>query len=76
MDKKNFNSTELEFVIFCIENLAKELDVNAETMYGMLKKSNIIEDYIVPEYEILHTQSKDYIVNDIINVMKERDVVL
>ena len=76
MDKNNLNSTELEFVVFCIENLAKELDVNAETVYRVLKKSNIIEEYIVPEYEILHTQSKEYIVNDIINVMRERDVAL
>ena len=29
---------------------------------------------IIPEYEILHTQSKDYIVDDIIEVMKERGV--
>ena len=63
MDKNNLNSTELEFVVFCIENLAKELDVNAETVYRILKESNIIEDYIVPGYEILHSQSKEYIVN-------------
>ena len=76
MDKNNLSSTELEFVVFCIENLAKELNVNSETVYSVLKKSNIIEDYIVPEYEILHSQSKEYIVNDIISVMIERDVAL
>ena len=34
----------------------------------------IRDRYIIPEYEILHTQSKDYIINDIIEVMKERGV--
>jgi hypothetical protein len=38
------------------------------------QKSDILNGYIVPEYEILHTQSLDYIVEDILDVMKERGV--
>ena len=68
------NSVKLEFVVFCIESLAKELNINAEKVYKALKESNIIDEYIVPEYESLHTQSKEYIINDIIDVMSERDV--
>ena len=30
--------------------------------------------YIVPEYEMLHTQSREYIVDDLLDVMKERGV--
>lgn len=41
---------------------------------ALAEKSNILNDYIVPEYEMLHTQGKEYIVNDIIEVMKERGV--
>lgn len=74
MNEKNIGSVELEFVVFCIENLAKELNINAEKVYKALKESNIIDEYIVPEHESLHTQSKEYIVNDIIDVMRERDV--
>ena len=29
---------------------------------------------IVPEYEVLHTQSREYIVDDLLDVMKERGV--
>ena len=39
------------------------------------EKSDILNDYIIPEYEILHTQGKEYIVDDIIEVMKERGVL-
>ena len=39
-----------------------------------IEKSNIISNYMVPEYEILHTQSKDYIVDDIIELMNEKGV--
>jgi len=69
------NSKELEFVVFCIENLAKFLDRNAEDVYKAISvRSDILWDYIIPEYEMLHTQSKEYIINDIIELMKERGV--
>lgn len=48
---------------------------DAECVYQVLaEKSDILNGYIVPEYDVLHTQSREYIVNDIIEVMKERGV--
>lgn len=77
MMKQNIEkSRELEFAIFCIENIAAKLGVSAEKVYDALtKKSDILNDYIIPEYEVLHTQGKEYIVDDIIEVMKERGVL-
>ena len=70
------NSRELEFAIFCIENVAAYLKRDAKEVYTMLTKdSNILNSYIVPEYEMLHTQGKEYIVNDIVEVMRERGVI-
>lgn len=69
------NSRELEFAIFCIENIAANLGVPTEKVYLVLtEKSDILYSYIVPEYVVLHTQSKEYIVRDILDVMKERGV--
>ncbi len=69
------NSDELEFAVFCIESIAEKLGKNATDIYNALtEKSNILNSYIVPEYEALHTQSREYIVNDILEVMKERGV--
>lgn len=74
-DEKIKNSNELEFAVFCIENIAAKLNVNAERVYqAFTEKSDILNSYIVPEYEILHTQSREYIVNDLLEVMKERGV--
>ena len=77
MMKQNIEkSRELEFAIFCIENIAAKLGVSAEKVYDALtEKSDILNDYIIPEYEILHTQGKEYIVDDIFEVMKERGVL-
>lgn len=70
---KNFN--ELEFAVFCIENIAIRLNKSGEDVYQALtKNSNILNSYVIPEYEILHTQSKDYIIEDIISLMKERGI--
>ena len=67
---------ELEFAIFCIENVAIFLKRDAQDVYKMLTEESIIlYDYIVAEYEVLHTQSKEYIVDDIVGFMKEKGVI-
>ena len=74
-DKKIKNSSELEFAVFCIENVAAKLGVDAERVYqAFTEKSDILHGYIVPEYEVLHTQSREYIVDDLLDVMRERGV--
>ena len=71
------NTDELEFVVFCIENIAIRLGKKAEEIYQALtEKSDILNSYIIPEYEMLHTQSKDYILDDIISLMEERGIQL
>ncbi len=72
-DEKIKNFSELEFAVFCIENVAAKLGVDAERVYqAFIEQSDILNGYIVPEYEVLHTQSREYIVDDLLDVMKER----
>lgn len=67
-DEKIKNYSELEFVVFCIENVAAKLGMDAERVYqAFTEKSDILSGYIVPEYEVLHTQSREYIVDDLID---------
>lgn len=66
---------ELSFAIFCIENVANRLGVGADRVYRALtEKSDIMNRYIIPCYEVLHSQSREYIVEDIISLMEERSV--
>ena len=74
-DEKIKNSHDLEFAVFCIENVAAKLGVNAARVYqAFTEKSDILNGYIVPEYEMLHTQSREYIVDDLFDMMKEKEV--
>lgn len=70
-------SEQLEFAIFCIESVAAKLKVNAAKVYvALTEQANILKTYIISEYEVLHTQSKEYIVEDIIDVMQKKGVKL
>ena len=66
---------ELEFVIFCIENLALKYGTDGFSVYQAIKdRSNILYSYIVPGYDFLHTQDKDYILEDIEEVIQEHGI--
>ena len=68
---------ELEFAVFCIENVAAALGKTSGDVYRVLSgDTGILHQYIVPSYDVLHTQGKDYIINDIREVMAERGVVV
>lgn len=76
-NRTSMDKNELEFAVFCIENVALRLKKDAPDVYKALTEdSDILFDYIIPEYEVLHTQSKDYIVDEILDVMRERGVAV
>jgi hypothetical protein len=67
------NTNELEFSIFCIENIAENISLKGDEVFKLLtEKSDILDNYIIPCYDALHTQGKEYIVNDIVEVMREK----
>ncbi|KLO71851.1 DUF3791 domain-containing protein [Enterococcus cecorum] len=71
LEDEKWNDRELEFAIFCIENVATRLNVDSRQNYdALIEQSDVLKEYIIPEYEVLHTQSKEYIVDNIIDVMK------
>ena len=70
----DYGLNEIEFAIFCIENVAAKLNKDSVETYDILKTTGILDEYILPCYDVLHTQGKDYIINDIIELMKRKGV--
>ena len=71
------SNNELHFTVFCIENIALYLNKNGAEIYKLLKEdSEILDNYIIPHYDTLHTQGKDYIVADIVEFMREKRLIL
>lgn len=45
-------------------------------MYRLLtEESDILDTYIIPFYDTLHTQGKSYIVDDICGLMRKEGVI-
>ncbi|MBQ8601103.1 MAG: DUF3791 domain-containing protein [Bacteroides sp.] len=70
MDKKT-----LEFVTFCIGKLSALLNLPQQEIYKRLKRSGILYDYIVPSYDVLHTFSSRYLMEDLTEYMREKGVL-
>ena len=69
------NERELEFAVYCIENVAEAMGRPSDAVYRALTgEGDILNQYIIPSYDVLHTQGREYIVNDIREVMAERGV--
>lgn len=65
--------SEMEFVIFCIEELAVECQMSGQEMYQFLnEKTRIIQEYIIPNYEVLHSMGRDAIVEDLQKLLLEK----
>ena len=66
---------QLDFATYCIGAIASKLNMTQRDVFNALKKSDILDGYIVPAYDVLHTFGRDYIVDDLVGLMRERGVI-
>ncbi len=59
----------MAFVATCIETTARFLNVSYKEVYYRMKNVGIIENYILKNFEILHTQSREYIAEDLVECL-------
>lgn len=74
-NKHKMDFTTLTFTIFCIDNVARALKMPPRDIYHRMQDANIIDGYIVPCYNVLHTFSKEYVVDDLISFMQKKGVL-
>lgn len=60
------NQRVTEFAVFCIENTAARLGCPGYDVFLELQRTGGIENFLYPSYPALHTQSKDYIVDEVL----------
>lgn len=60
----------LAFVATCIEATARTLGVSYREVFLRMNRLGMIENYIYPNYGVLHTESRENIVQDMIQCMK------
>lgn len=60
----------MAFVATCIETTARWLGISYKEVYQRMKRVNLIEQYILPHYETLHTESRENLAEDLVECMK------
>ncbi|MBR5030956.1 MAG: DUF3791 domain-containing protein [Muribaculaceae bacterium] len=63
---------QLDFVVFCVGGLSESLGKSASQVYHALRETGTLNDYILPCYDVLHTFSKEYLVDELTQVLNER----
>jgi hypothetical protein len=69
---KSMTTEHLYFITFCVGSLSEALHKSAAQVYSALRSSGVLNEYIIPCYDVLHTFSKEYIVQDLTEVLKEK----
>lgn len=69
MDKDSFS-----FVIYMIHACANKWEYRPSEVYKKMKHADCIKDFLVPNYEILHTQSTQYVIEDIREYLSVRGI--
>ena len=55
----------IHFAVMAIESGAKKLSISGREMEHRLKKQDLIRRRLIGQYELLHTQSLEYVADDI-----------
>ena len=61
-----------EFVIYMIHVCANRWNQSPSAVYRKLKETGCIGGYLVPCYDVLHTQSSQFVVDDIEEYLRVR----
>ena len=66
---KNVQDTDeyrkIHFAVMAIESGAEKLNISGQEMEDRLQKQDLIRKRLLDQYEMLHTQSIDYVADDI-----------
>lgn len=59
----------LAFAAQCVEGTARKLGVPYIDVYNRMKKVDLINKFILPHYDMLHTESYEYLIEDVIECL-------
>ena len=58
------------FTSSCIEAAARKLGCSTGEMYRRMKRVGLIHGFIIPGYEALHTQSREYVTENVLGALQ------
>ncbi|MCH5234969.1 MAG: DUF3791 domain-containing protein [Muribaculaceae bacterium] len=58
------------FVASCIEYVAEKLGVTYKEVFDRMKSIELIDKYIYPSFEALHTESRENLTENLVSTMQ------
>ena len=71
MNESENQAKVLEFVLFCVEMYAQDRELSGRIVMDKFSEFGVI-DFLRAGYEVLHTQSKEYVLSEIDLFLKNR----
>ena len=59
----------MAFVATCIETTARQLNTSYNEVFQRMERIGLIDNYILPNYEPLHSESRDVLVQRLIECL-------
>lgn len=66
----------MSFVAFCIESTARRLGKPYQEVFARMQQLGMIENYILPCYDVLHTESREHVTENMVEYLVAREVGL
>ena len=61
------------FVASCIEDVAHRLGIDYSNVYRRMDAVGMIENYLIPFYSTLHTESRENLTDSLIDLLQRRE---
>lgn len=61
----------MAFVATCIETTARYLNVSYKEVYQRMEKVGMIDNFIIPNYEPLHSESRDILAERLVECLNK-----
>ena len=69
-----YTERELSFSIYMLYSLADRWKKSPASVYQILNSAGILDEYIIACYDVLHTQGREYLVEDITEYVREKGI--
>ena len=66
----------MSFVVYMIHQCSIKWNLSPAKVYSKMSEAGCINSYLVPHYDVLHTQSSSYVVEDIQFYLQSRGIAI
>lgn len=63
----------LAFAASCVEGIAQKTGKPYIEVYERMSRVKAIENYILPYYDTLHTESREYLLDDVMEYIRNKE---